>query len=68
MTEESESTRAAHGDRVMADALTLDDKDLPKARHVGPKAPENSFGARYEKAMKLKKGSRGSSYRQPFRF
>ena len=66
--EESESARKTHGDRVIADALTLDNSELPKIKHTGPKAPLNSFGARYEKAMKERKAERTKSWRKPFRF
>lgn len=52
----------------MADALTLDNKELPRTKHIGPKAPVNSFGARYEKAMKVKKAKETKSWRKPFRF
>ncbi len=68
LIEESSSAKKTHGDRVMADALTLDDKELPKARHAGPKAPHNSFGGRFEKAMELKKAEKTKSWRRPFRF
>ncbi|KKN77425.1 hypothetical protein LCGC14_0359840 [marine sediment metagenome] len=68
LVEESASAKKTHGDIVIADALTLDDSDLPKIKHTGPKAPSNSFGARYEKAMGKKKANDAKSWRQSFRF
>ncbi len=45
----------AHGDRVIADALTLDEKDLKVPLTKRGKAPKRSFGHRYEEFMKKKK-------------
>jgi len=68
LIEESASAKKTHGDRVIADALTLDNSELPKIKHTGPKPPPNSFGARYEKAMKVKKAQKIKSWRKQFKF
>lgn len=68
LVEESSSARKTHGDRVIADALTLDNRELPKSKHTGPKAPANSFGARFDKAMKQRKAMKTKSWRKPYRF
>ena len=66
LVEESQSAKKTHGDRVIADALTLDDKELPRVKHTGPTAPENSWGGRYKKAMAARKKSKG--WRKKFDF
>ena len=66
--EESAGARKAHGDRVIADALTLDDKEIPKGRGAAVKIPGNSFGHRfnqYKKKRKLQKTG-GKSYKHPY--
>jgi len=68
LVEESASARKTHGDRVMADALTLEDSDIPKGKRKEPEAPEKSWGARYNKAMKEKKAAKTKKWRKPFRF
>ena len=45
----------AHGDRVIADALTLDEKDLKVPLEKERNAPKRSFGGRYENFMRKKK-------------
>ena len=42
----------AHGDKVIADALTLDEKQIGQTKHVGPKAPHGSIGYRKDKHLK----------------
>ena len=69
LVEESASARKCHGDIVIADALTLDDKELPKVRHEGAKPPENSCGFRRQHAMKKHKFSKDiKHWRRPFNF
>jgi len=68
LVEESASARKTHGDRVMADALTLEDKDMPKGKRKDPEAPKRSWGARYDKAMQQKKAAKSKKWRKPFRF
>lgn len=54
--EETNGGRALHGDRVIADALTVLGRDeLPKSRHTESNAPQGSFAARkqhHEKKLK----------------
>ncbi|MCK4825262.1 hypothetical protein KA005_56460, partial [bacterium] len=68
LTEESASTKKTHGDVVMADALTLDDSELPKIKHQGAKAPVNSCGYRRQQVMKKKKVMKARSWRSVFDF
>ncbi len=72
LTEESSEARKTHGDRVIADALTLlASEEIPKLKHMGPKAPMNSTGHRREKALRKKKKEKqkkiGSRKRFDFR-
>ena len=47
LVEDSSGARKAHGDRVMADALTIEDAEIPRSKPMGkPECPENSFGGR----------------------
>ncbi len=70
LIEESASARKTHGDVVIADALTLDNSDIPKIRHEGSKYPKRSFGHRFDEAMKKKKMSKkqAKSWRRDFDF
>jgi len=70
LVEENSSARKTHGDIVIADALTLDDSELGKIRHEGPKAPVNSCGYRREQVMKKKRKEKAlaKSWRKPFDF
>ncbi len=68
LVEESSSARKTHGDIVIADALTLDDKELGKVKHKGPKPPHNSLGARRDKVMRKKKRMTAKSWQKPFDF
>ena len=69
MVEESSSARKTHGDIVIADALTLDDKDLPKIRiKEDDNIPVNSTGYRFREAIKAKKKLREKSWRKAFDF
>ena len=52
--EENPNARKIHGDRVMADALSLDNKDTPKIVHKGAEPPEGSFAYRRQQKLKNK--------------
>lgn len=54
--QESAFVKKAHGDRVIADALTLEDSDIPKARPDKKVLPYNSAGYRF--IQHLKSGAR----------
>lgn len=53
--EESVGARKTHGDRVIADALTLDDKEIPKGKGEAVKIPGNSIGYRFKKYREKRK-------------
>lgn len=59
---ESASAQKTHGDRVIADALTLDDKEVPKQKKKLKEPPRNSAGYRFLQHIrnKRKKKSRYS--------
>ena len=53
----------------MADALTLDDSELPKVKYQGAQAPMNSCGYRREQILKKKRIAKSSrSWRKGFNF
>jgi len=56
--QESVSAQKTHGDRVIADALTLDDKELPKPRFDKKTLPENSAGFRFSQHIKNRNSQR----------
>jgi hypothetical protein len=58
LMQESASAKKTHGDRVIADALTLDDKEIPKARTENKKPPVNSAGYRFMSHIKNRKQQR----------
>ena len=69
LTEESSEARKTHGDRVIADALTLLASDeIPKLKHMGPKAPRNSTGYRRDRAIRKKKREKQTSFGSRKRF
>ncbi len=68
LTEENASAKKTHGDEVMADALSLDDKDVPKAKPEKDKIPENSTGFRLQQAKNRNKKSKDKSWKRPFDF
>jgi len=47
MMQESASAKKTHGDRVMADALTLNDSEIPKPKFDKKSPPVNSAGFRF---------------------
>jgi hypothetical protein len=67
LVEESSSARKTHGDIVIADALTLDDKDLPKMKIPEDTIPRNSTGYRFRKAINAGKKNE-KSWRKAFDF
>ena len=65
---ESASAKKTHGDRVMADALTIDDRELGVSKQVDKKIV-NSAWARFEAHIKSKKiKSRPANVRQRYDF
>jgi hypothetical protein len=68
MVFESATARLLHGDIVLADALTLEDDRIPKAKHKGPNAPVNSFAWRKQQFIKKKKAKKKKSWRKEFNF
>jgi len=56
-----------HGDIVIADALTVDDRDVARPKKVGVKAPWNSWGARYEDWKRKKQRTKGWRKKYDFR-
>lgn len=68
LVEENASAQATHGDIVIADALTLEDKELGKIKHENPKAPPGSCGHRYEQRMKKKRAAKSQKWRRPYDF
>ena len=63
MMQESASAKKTHGDRVMADALTLNDSEIPKAKFDKKKPPVNSAGHRFLQHIKNKNRKRMSKSR-----
>lgn len=68
LVEESASARKTHGDIVIADALTLDDSELPKIRYKQDEIPSYSLGYRFNQMKKKKKALKSKSWRKRFDF
>ena len=68
LIEENSSAKKTHGDIVIADALTVDDKECGVVKHVGAKPPPGSCGYRKEQVIKKKKMLKGYAkhWREPF--
>lgn len=68
LVERSSAEKKTHGDIVMADALTLDDKELPKIRYPKEVIPRNSSGYRLRQVQRAKKRTKMQtrSWRKPF--
>lgn len=66
LTDKTAAEKLLHGDIVMADALTVEDKEVAKPRGQQKMAPYRSFGWRYEQKMKSRQKSKG--WRQKFSF
>lgn len=59
LVEENASARKTHGDRVIADGLSLwGCGDVPRAKLMGPKAPHRSIGGRMKTWKKDKKDAK----------
>lgn len=68
LIEENISARKTHGDIVIADALTLDNSDIPRGRIVDNDIiPENSAGYRLQQMIN-KKNRKQKSWRRPYDF
>jgi len=61
-----QAERLLHGDRVMADALTVDDREVAKPKNEGPKTPWNSWQGRFERWKKSQK--KQTTFERPFNF
>ena len=59
MMQESAAAKKTHGDRVIADALTIDDTELPKTKTKAKTPPVNSAGHRFLQHRKNMKRRRG---------
>jgi len=68
LVEENAAAKKTHGDEVMADALTLEDKDLPKIKFEDQKIPRNSMGYRLQQVKNRKKRAKSKGWRKPFDF
>ena len=66
LTDKKAADKLLHGDRVIADALTVEDKDVAKPKIKGPAAPYHSFEWRFNRFKKSKKKSKG--WRKKFSF
>ncbi len=67
LIEENASAKKTHGDIVIADALTIDDKEIRQIKHEGPKAPPGSCGYRRDKILRRNKAVKSKkNWRQPF--
>ena len=67
LVKETQAAKKTHGDCVIADALTLDDKDIPKSKIVDNiKMPGRCFAARMKKYTGGKKKKR--DWRRNFNF
>lgn len=67
--QESKSAKKTHGDRVIADALTLDDKETPVPKRDKKGPPMNTAGHRFMAHIKSKKKGRGgAAQRKKFSF
>jgi len=62
---EGESARKTHGDIVIADALTIDNSEMPVIKRSEIKAPYGSMGWRKERYMQKNKKK---GWRKPFSF
>lgn len=68
LIEESSSAKKTHGDRVIADALTLDPKDTLRKQLPEQKIPKNSYGYRLQQIEKKKQLAKSNPWRMPFDF
>jgi hypothetical protein len=68
LVEENSSAKKTHGDCVIADALTLDDKEIPKSTSKSIIASTQCFEGRYRAFKRAKKQTGKKQYRQKFDF
>lgn len=66
LVEEDASAKKTHGDRVIADALTIDETDMPQGRQASISIPVNSAAWRKKQLMDKRKRQKG--WRKPFDF
>lgn len=65
--QESRNAKKTHGDRVIADALTLDDKETPIPKKDKKGSPMNSAGHRFRQHLRERKEKK-SNQRKKFNF
>ncbi len=63
---ENSAAKKTHGDVVIADALTIDEKEFGTVTHKGPSYPANSCGARRKVAM-ARKNKKGNGWQTKFK-
>ena len=68
MMHESASAKKTHGDRVIADSLTLDDKEIPKPKFDKWGPPVNSAGYRFLQHIKQRGQQRRKAPSRKFDF
>jgi len=68
MMQESASAKATHGDRVIADALTIEDKEMPKTKTGKKVPPRNSAGFRFLQHRANMKRQRSGKVHKGFDF
>jgi hypothetical protein len=64
LVEATTAERKLHGDKVIADALTVEDEEVSEARVEKPATPYNCWGARFDNWKKKKKRAKKSSWRK----
>jgi len=62
LVEATVAERKLHGDRVIADALTVEDEDVSDAKQVKVATPFNSWGGRFDSWKKKKKNKKKNSW------
>jgi len=68
LVEENANAKKTHGDCVIADALTLDDTEIPKAKANSIMPSSNCFEGRYRRFKAAKNKKNRSSFRHRFDF
>ena len=66
LTDKAAAERLLHGDIVIADALTIDDKEVAQPKEKLPVASHQSWQGRYEAWQKSQKKAKG--WRKPYDF
>jgi len=62
LVEATVSERKLHGDRVIADALTVEDEDVSDAKQTKVVTPFNSWGGRFDSWKRKKKNKKRNSW------